>query len=208
MTGQRIVIPVDPQARSVLVFAPEISGWARLWGHGPAEDIVRVRFGVANEGASFVVREVYATMPGGVSSRSLRVLPIARLEAAANRPEYYDLLRRRISYVSNRATPWPEGLHEPGADRPWWTVEPPAHVAADRSPRLKMDIPTGYGRPDSFYALVANRFAYLTTTSARPANELAEANGVPVTTVHGWVKEARRRGFMPAGRPKRTSRLV
>jgi len=33
---------------------------------------------------------------------------------------------------------------------------------------------------------------------------LAEANGVPVSTVHRWVKEARRRGFLPPGRPGRS----
>jgi hypothetical protein len=29
---------------------------------------------------------------------------------------------------------------------------------------------------------------------------LAEANNVPVTTARRWIKEARARGFLPAGR--------
>jgi hypothetical protein len=62
-------------------------------------------------------------------------------------------------------------------------------------------IPDGGGRrkPDRFYEQIAERFAYLATVSPRPAMELAKANGVPVTTVHGWVKEARRRGLLAAG---------
>ena len=34
---------------------------------------------------------------------------------------------------------------------------------------------------------------------ARPAVELATANDVPVSTVHAWIKEARRRGLEPYG---------
>ena len=33
------------------------------------------------------------------------------------------------------------------------------------------------------------------------ASDLARTHGVPVTTAHRWVKEARRRGFLPPGSP-------
>lgn len=69
---------------------------------------------------------------------------------------------------------------------------------------LKLSIPTGGKKPDSFYEQVATRWTWLTITKPRggprrPANELAEANDVPVTTVHRWVKEARRRGMLAPG---------
>src|SRR6266511_2308763 len=32
---------------------------------------------------------------------------------------------------------------------------------------------------------------------------IAAVNGVPVSSVHGWVKEARRRGFLPPGQKGR-----
>lgn len=35
------------------------------------------------------------------------------------------------------------------------------------------------------------------------AGLIAEANGVPVSTAHRWVREARRRGLLPAARPTR-----
>jgi hypothetical protein len=57
------------------------------------------------------------------------------------------------------------------------------------------------GRPDEFYATVASTYRHLVTATARPVAELADANEVPRTTAHRWVKEARRRGMLPPGRP-------
>jgi hypothetical protein len=57
------------------------------------------------------------------------------------------------------------------------------------------------GRPEGFYAEVAHDYRHLAQESSRPAAELAEARGVPVTTAHRWIKEARRRGLLPPGRP-------
>lgn len=57
------------------------------------------------------------------------------------------------------------------------------------------------GRPDEFYREIADVYLDLAQASPRPASDLAESNGVPVTTAHRWIKEARRRGFLPPGRP-------
>ena len=58
-------------------------------------------------------------------------------------------------------------------------------------------------KPDPFYREVANQYGQLVATSNRPAAEMAELHGIPVTTVHRWVKEARRRGFLGPGRKGR-----
>jgi hypothetical protein len=58
-------------------------------------------------------------------------------------------------------------------------------------------------KPDEFYQEVANQYGQLVATSNRPAAEMAELYGIPVTTVHRWVKEARRRGFLGPGRKGR-----
>lgn len=39
--------------------------------------------------------------------------------------------------------------------------------------------------------------------SNAPAKEIAGEAGVPVTTVHRWIREARRRGFLPPARKGR-----
>lgn len=59
-------------------------------------------------------------------------------------------------------------------------------------------------RPDEFYLALAAEIASLASGgSRRPAADIAEANGVPITTVHRWMKEARRRGLLKPARPKR-----
>jgi len=58
-------------------------------------------------------------------------------------------------------------------------------------------------KPDWFYQEVANQYGHLVATSNRPAAEMAEIHGLPITTVHRWVKEARRRGFLGPGRKGR-----
>ena len=59
----------------------------------------------------------------------------------------------------------------------------------------------GRSRPDAFYATVASTYRHLVSTTSRPVVELALANDVPRSTAHRWVKEARRRGMLPPGRP-------
>ena len=56
-------------------------------------------------------------------------------------------------------------------------------------------------RGDEFYETVAKTYRHLSAVTKRPVAELAEANEVPPTTAHRWVKEARRRGMLPPGRP-------
>jgi hypothetical protein len=58
-------------------------------------------------------------------------------------------------------------------------------------------------KPDWFYQEVANQYSRLVAASNRPAAEMAEIHGIPITTVHRWVKEARRRGFLGPGRKGR-----
>jgi hypothetical protein len=58
-------------------------------------------------------------------------------------------------------------------------------------------------KPDRFYQEVANQYGRLVAVSSRPAAEMAKIHGIPITTVHRWVKEARRRGFLGPGRKGR-----
>ena len=64
---------------------------------------------------------------------------------------------------------------------------------------LRLRVPEGQPKPDSFYGEVARIYGEVTVNTARPAAVIAEANSVPVSTVHGWIKEARRRGLLAPG---------
>jgi hypothetical protein len=56
-------------------------------------------------------------------------------------------------------------------------------------------------RPDSFYEKVGEVYSKLAASgSRRPAQDIAEANGIAnVTTVHRWIREARDRDLLPDG---------
>lgn len=62
------------------------------------------------------------------------------------------------------------------------------------------------GPDDSrFYARLAVRYLRLAASSARPATDLAKAEGVTPRTVQRWTARARELGLLPPGRPGRSS---
>ena len=129
-----------------------------------------------------------------LDSNTLRRLPLAFMETFANtvwRGEITDLLDKAPEGDLHDRSYMPPQFSEPHSIR---------RNLARKTARLK--IPDG-AKPDSFYQQVAKTYSHLARGSNRPAAELAEANEVPVTTAHRWVKEARRRGFLPPGRKGR-----
>jgi hypothetical protein len=72
-------------------------------------------------------------------------------------------------------------------------------VLRSRVRNLKLRVPEGQPKPDSFYKDVARLYGEVALNTPQPAVVIAKANGVPVRRVHGWVKEARRRGLMAPG---------
>ena len=79
------------------------------------------------------------------------------------------------------------------------------NAAPARKPRARvadsLRFSDGRGYPDEFYGAVAAIYHNLVAHSSRPIAELAEANEVPNTTAQRWVREARKRGKLPPGRP-------
>jgi hypothetical protein len=57
--------------------------------------------------------------------------------------------------------------------------------------------------PEGFYQLVSRAYGEYVAETNAPAREIAAEAGVPVTTVHRWIREARRRGFLPPARKGR-----
>lgn len=71
-----------------------------------------------------------------------------------------------------------------------WT---PAEIPATRGPLTR---PDGTD-PDGFSRRVAAAYREAVATSSTPAKVLAEEAAVPVTTVHRWIRDARRAGHIP-----------
>jgi hypothetical protein len=63
-----------------------------------------------------------------------------------------------------------------------------------------LEVPDARPYPDDFYRAVASVYSDLAGVLRAPAGAIADANGVPVSRVHEWVKVARARGFLPKGR--------
>ncbi|HZB40722.1 MAG TPA: hypothetical protein VE487_07145 [Ilumatobacter sp.] len=115
-----------------------------------------------------------------LSADGLRRVPIGRISAWANAPKIAATIREHID--------------EPGPGD--------AVKLHGRGPSVVRPLEVPDHRPygDEFYKRVAAQYAALAQHVGRPAAELAEVNDEPVTNVHSWVKEARRRGFLPPGR--------
>jgi DNA-directed RNA polymerase specialized sigma24 family protein len=58
----------------------------------------------------------------------------------------------------------------------------------------------GGASPEEFYPRVAAAYAEYAPRTRAPAKEIATEAGVPVTTAHRWIREARRRGFLTPAR--------
>lgn len=54
--------------------------------------------------------------------------------------------------------------------------------------------------PEQFYPRVAAAYSEYAPQTRAPAKEIAAEAKVPITTAHRWIREARRRGFLPPAR--------
>lgn len=195
-SAEKLLVAYTGCAGEGVVFAPDGSGWAVFRTPAVAGGpLVFLRFAATGGRKALTIQDVFlSSVFRSLDSRDLRAVPLGRLTAVVNRPGELPRLLSAAPDVGGSTRPFPEDLYM-DEGFPWWLYEP----QRPRAPRLRLKIPSGVKKPDSFYAQVAERFAYLAGMSSRPASDLAKANDVPVTTVHGWVKEARRRGLLAAG---------
>lgn len=159
---------------------------------------VLLRFHRAVDGR-FEVQEVYLPPEPNVPVRSEHLLiPMSRIEAQVNAPGLRDRLVE--SFQAGKLS-----LEDAAFLYRSMTTEQPMESTARRARRrsLRLVIPTTRRYPDGFYDRLAEVYGDLATEGRRPAAAIAEANGVPVSQVHGWIKEARRRGSLSPGRPGR-----
>lgn len=192
-------------------------GWARYVTSDEARPPVFVR--VRDQDGRLVVVELYVERDEGIDGELLRWLPLGRIEAWVNSPDTADRVRRRLNLPGpdlsraaghygtsfGTADHWvAQMLHAQVKDS---GVDQAPRAKAPHRPRqeepidLHLEVPgdrRGYG--DDFYRRVAAVYGAASQRSRGPAQMIADANGVPVSTVHRWVKEARRRGFLGAGR--------
>jgi hypothetical protein len=177
---------------------PTEGDWCEWHQDPPLAGTVLVR--VTSDGGRLVLAGL--RIEGMPTAELLRAIPVGRIEAAAN---------AQLTIVDDVVVPapqarWPNPRPHlgPSGDGGWETPDPNGAVTRPtrRGPAPPADNGgAGRGRPDAFYRELARAYLQLAQDSTRPVAVLAESNGVPVTTAHRWIKEARRRGFLPPGRP-------
>jgi hypothetical protein len=144
---------------------------------GPTETVLEVK----------EVRVTAGQRTAGFASSLLREIPILRIEAAVNQTAHRQVLTERTPPGSLLTADLP------GGER--FRTPPTTALPMDRL-SLSIDDPGGYRKPDGFYRQVADLYLHLAAISARPAHDLAEANGTPVATVHRWIREAKARNIL------------
>jgi hypothetical protein len=191
------LIPLDLTGDELLAIdtSPSASGWAAYHAPGVtdqhAEVLLRIGGATREPLEVWEVRVLAGPHAGGFASSLLREIPVLRIEAAINQTIHRRHLRGHI--------PTDTAADPPGGQRyrtrPTRRPRPPARS-------VTIEDPGGYRKPDDFYRLVADAYLHLAAVSSRPAHELAEANQVPVATVHRWIREAKTRGvlLLPAHR--------
>jgi hypothetical protein len=182
-------------------------GWADVLFDDDPSFAAKVRFDAAPTGRLAIAELAIARWPA-VTADSLRLIPVGQLEALANAPGRIDELVAAIHDRNAMSKEARDALDEQergeANTRATWGTSPEAQAAHRQmeklaTPRLRLRIPEGQPKPDDFYRRVALAYSYLAGTTSRPARELADKNDVPASTVHGWVKEARRRKLLAPG---------
>jgi hypothetical protein len=112
-----------------------------------------------------------------VTARDLRDLPLGKIESWVNQ-----LAQQGLADVINAKL----------SDVVQFGVEGQA-VWVDKLPPA----PAEGAKPDDFYREVGRIYGKAALVSPRPAAEMAEAWDVPLSSVHRWVRVARRRGHLP-----------
>lgn len=185
---------------SVTIRPIDDTGWVEVFAHSPAPFTARVFARLAEQDGRFVVTRIIIDGER-IDSGTLRRIPTGRIESIVNNPkDSYRSLLRPASGGGPWATEFVQVDEQIDAFLETDVVRLPARPRENReSARPKLSRPDGTD-PEGFSRRVAEAYMDATLTTHHPAPLLAEEAGVPVTTVHRWILEARRRGYLPPAR--------
>jgi hypothetical protein len=135
-----------------------------------------------------------------LTTEKLRSIPVAHIETLANtnpdfRPHVAGTEQHEIGKAFEQVVQQGNRVLLNAAHR----KVSEHHETLNREPLTRPD----GSNPDGFYRRVADAYRDVVQTTPKVAKALADEAGVPVGTVHRWILEARRRGFLPAARQGR-----
>lgn len=182
----------------------ESDGWISLAGPGEVEG-VHARIAARVDGR-VVITDLYVHADE-ITASTMRALPIGRLEAFANavatgEPGSFDTSDTMLEQVPLIVSAGVHSQRDVAMSELRDRVPTPSKNAKrsdKRKAREQLRRPDG-SDPEGFYRLVATAYNEAVIATSKPALVLAEEAGVPVTTVHRWIREARQRGYLPKAR--------
>jgi hypothetical protein len=174
-------------------------GWISMPGPNDADGLhVRPR----ERDGRLMITDIYLHATE-ITPEILRGLSIRRLEAELNAAPRLEPGRRYpmgVAVVADFVRSIPDDTPEPSlADLRSRAHEQAQLVRAKEPDRPRLTRPDG-ASPEEFYPRVAAAYSQYAPRTRAPAKEMAAEAGVPITTVHRWIREARRRGFLTPAR--------
>lgn len=194
----------DPVARAFLKamtnFTPGSQPPMTMWWSLSKPDGGGTHMRVTSDGGRWQITDVYIHGPA-LTATDLQAVPTTQLDLIMNLVGDWDpdTIAEAHNDIGQQVIGDPEDeptlaeLRELAIDAPPELPRTPT----DERPRLTR--PDGTD-PDGFAAQVAAAYREYVQTTRSPAVEIAKEAGVPVGTVRGWIREARRRGKLPEGR--------
>ena len=160
------------------------AGWAEVtW---PPDHLAHVLFALNDDKKTVRVAELILKEP---TADALRSFPLARIEAAADAGGFM------LGFAMTYTNPKPPDLDE------HFRKIKKQQASNKKAGRFTLERPEGRFLDDGFYIRVAKAYREAVALGLSPRKTLAKDSHSATDTVARWVGEARRRGFLPPGRP-------
>jgi hypothetical protein len=183
-------------------------GWVRSIRPDGRELWVRYRL---SESGRYEIAELHLLEGDSpITWETLAELKVGQLEAFANNPAVATVLAASNSTLLEGRPGEGTPSFETNEWSPFTDLEMPLVRHAARAlaidgppgPRPK-PIPRRRPHREPFYRAVADWYAWSVKAGEKPAKVIANAHGVPATTVHRWVADTRKNGYLPPARKGR-----
>jgi hypothetical protein len=191
--------------------SPRPGGWVRLDAtkDAPSGFHGKVFLRLRESAGRMRVRQAFMDADDPVSARTWRHVPLAEVEAFALRPEFREVLEKPVEMSTEIVNELDRYFDDSAAryfDVADWVPEMPDHPDLDL-PHMyasyqPLRSPEGRITPE-FLQQVAVAYRRAAAERRKPAPVMAEEARVPIRTVHGWITQARKQGYLPPGRKGR-----
>jgi hypothetical protein len=179
--------------KTTLEFTVGPGGWLHVGirsEQGTLERFLAVRLRPDNKGRWELEGTLFLT---GLSAESIRTVPLRRILLAV---EASESLREKLAARLEERAPDPGTIEFMQSGSGFLIPEPPP---------VKIERPKGRNLSDDFYATVGDAYRVAVERGEAPRTTIAESAGVSNEVAGRWVRQARKRGYLPVTEPGKVS---